>query len=296
MWDPSLPRFVPWDTPQLLHHTSGLESTVPATAGAITHPRCFHRAWCHPNIIPPISGSLCCARVPVQAGRRAQGTCAGFGAQDSPPAPGNAVPKAGSPGRPGRAIASQGAGGSWSSPKALGVCRARSVLGSPGSTYPEPCPRSGARGGLPGHESDSCAALRELPALRRGQAGTEAPAELSQAWDNKQQWDRDPKGWIDSYPPGAFQVLKSCPVPQHIHLPHSSSPVLGETPTCSLPRCSCSLLHNLAERMWDTGAQAPSPPSPHHSPARCLLIEQGGEKNHSGGFFSCFAFQKDSCC
>lgn len=41
-----------------------------------------------------------------------------------------------------------------------------------------------------------------------------------------------------------FQFLKSYPVSHLINLPHRSSPVLVETPTCSLPRCSCSLLHN----------------------------------------------------
>lgn len=198
-------------------------------------------------------------------------------------------------------------------PEGLGVCRARCVPGSPGSTYPAPVPTQRGAGRPAGARARSActpprcsppSAARDTGRCGGVRLGLRAPAELSPAWDNKAVGIMIPGEGLSlaqelALPTRAFQFLKSYPVRPHTDLPHASSPVLGETPTCSLPRCSCSLLHNqshLAESMWDTGAQAPSPPSPHPSPARCLLIEQGGEKNHLGGFFSCFAFQKDSCC
>lgn len=140
-------------------------------------PALRHRAWCHPGAIPvpshpspsPCTSMAACA---VPRGCK-QGTACRVRVQCAVPRTplqpwGDAVSEAGCPGpvlvgagRPGRAVASQGAGGSRRSPKAWACAELGAFsLAARAARTQRPCPRSGARGGLPGHEPDPRARRR----------------------------------------------------------------------------------------------------------------------------------------
>lgn len=191
-----------------------LASTVPVNAGA-THPRGFQCYGTEPGAIPVPSrpspaprASVAACAVPrgLQAGHRVQGTCAACGAQDTPPAAGRCcaqgrcpVPRAGGCWEARASRRKPGSRREPAQPEGLGVCRARCVLGSPGSTYPAPVPTQWGAGRPAGARARSaCTAPRFSPPRAAGTArdtgccagvrlGLREPAELSQAWDNKQQ-------------------------------------------------------------------------------------------------------------
>lgn len=166
---------------------------------------------CH----PPLSGSTCMmCHTQVTAHRL---LCPGYSCREgvvsrTPPGPGyhctmlrpwHGTPvrhAGGVPGGPGElSQARHGEAGSRrepAQPQGLGVCRARCVLGSPGGTYPALCPRSGARGGLPGHElglhvcggsvqpSEGCRHSLRHRAPWGFRLGPRALSELSRGWDH----------------------------------------------------------------------------------------------------------------
>lgn len=153
-------------------------STVPVSAGA-THPRGFQcygtepgaiPASSHPSPAPRASVAACAVPRGLQAGHRVQGAaCPGHPCstramlrlgQDAP------VPVGAR--RPGRAIASQGAGGSWRSPKAWACAELGAFSAARAARTQRPCPRSGARGGLPGHEPEPRASVQPSEGRRHG--------------------------------------------------------------------------------------------------------------------------------
>lgn len=129
-----------------------------------------HRAWCHPNVMPPISGSACMTRCCAQ-GTASRAPCPGYlcgmqcpGHPSSTgamlrPRQGAPVPRA-SGCREARASRRKPRSRrELAQPEGLGVCRARCVLGSPGSTYPVPVPTQRGAGRPAGARASSVCTL-----------------------------------------------------------------------------------------------------------------------------------------
>lgn len=208
-WDPLLLGLVPWDTSQLLHHTTTPDEYHFCECWGNTPqrlPALRHRAWCHPTIIPPISGSVWLPA--LCPGDCKQGTVSRVlvqRAQDTPPAPGRCCARGGMPlsrvpvgaRRPGRAIASQepaGAGAARRPGRVPSSVRSR----QPGQHVPSGRAHAAGRGeACRGTARAACTVPRLSPPRAAGTARDtgccggvrlqlRAPAELSQAWDNKE--------------------------------------------------------------------------------------------------------------
>lgn len=173
-------------------------STIPVSAGA-THPRgfqCYGESLVPSQYHPTHLRLRVHLRLPVLCpGDCKQGTVSRVLVQRVLPRTtlqhqGDAVPKAGCPGTACRwvpgARASRRKPGSRrepAQPEGLGVCRARCVLGSPGSTYPAPVPTQWGAGRPAGARARSArTAPRFSPPRLPAQPLTQGAAEGS-GWD-----------------------------------------------------------------------------------------------------------------
>lgn len=145
-----------------------LASIVPVSAGA-THPRGFQSSGTEPGAIPvsshpspaPCASVAACA-VPrgLQAGHCVPGTCAACPGHPSStramlcPRQDAPVPHAGGCQEARASHRKPGSRRELAQPEGLGVCRARCVLGSPGSTYPAPVPTQRGAGRPAGAQPD----------------------------------------------------------------------------------------------------------------------------------------------
>lgn len=193
-------------------------STIPVSAEA-THPRGFQcygaiPTSSHPPPAPCASVAACAVPRGLQAGHCVQGTRAACGAQDNPPAPGRCcaqgrMPRyrvpvgAGSPGELSQAREPAGAGAARRLGRVPSSVRSR----QPGQHVPSTRAHAVGRGeacrgtsqirvhGASVQLSEAAGTARDTGCCRGVRLGLRALAELSQAWDNKQ--DHHPRGWTE---------------------------------------------------------------------------------------------------
>lgn len=194
--DPSVPHHVPQDSPQSLRHAPCPSEyhprecrraaplcygTEPGAIPVSPTPLHLHTHGvpypgdCKPGAMPGVLVPGVVPRTPSQR----QGAAARCCAQGTAPRYGMPV----GPGEPSQAR--RGEAGSRRSPKAWACAELGAFSAAQAARTQRPCPRSGARGGLPGHEPGPCARClgSTLPGLLAQPEARATVGESVSGWD-----------------------------------------------------------------------------------------------------------------